>query len=118
MPLTTAVATVHIIEDASDTDAALSIYIDGPLGRVAQLEGIRTLFDETEHRVFALAVVRPVQRWEMPSCRTRVHAETSAHEFPRFRYVLRLSFDDAPPYVRNWSVVTLDDHTDFSDALG
>jgi hypothetical protein len=90
------------------------------MGRVAQAEGIRRILDDrTENTPFTLAVVRPVQRWEVGSCRTRVHIDPAYHRTLRFDYELDLCFDDAPCYVKTWNALVLgEDESDFSDPLG
>lgn len=119
MPLTAAVASLR----ANDGDWAhgptFSVYVDGPMGRVAQAEGVgRTFGDGGENGAFALALIRPVHRWEVGSCRTRVHIGMSDRRSRHFNFELRLSFDDAPDFVKRWSALALKHDSDFSDALG
>ncbi len=118
MPLTGAAARFHT-DDDKISDTILSVYVDGPMGRVAQVEGIEVHFDDnSDNGPFALAIVRPIARWELPACRTRVHVDFNGGDTRRFNYELDLSFDDAPAAIRNWSGLALDqDNRDFSDGL-
>ena len=120
MPLTAAVARFRTNDDDQNRGTVLSIYVDGPMGRVAQAEGIAEILDhDSENTPLALTVVRPVQRWEVGSCRTRVHIDPVYHRTRSFDYELNLSFDDAPGYVKTWNALVLrQDDSDFSDALG
>jgi hypothetical protein len=120
MPLTGASARFHTNDDDKDDDTALAIYVDGPMGRVAQVEGIRGKFnDHTDNGPFALTIVRSIQRWELASCRTRVHIDPNGHDTWRFNYELDLAFSDAPSANKNWNGIALDqDNRDFSDGLG
>jgi hypothetical protein len=120
MPLTAASARFHTNNDDKDGDTVLSIYVDGPMGRVAQVEGIQGHFDDnSDNGPFALTIVRPIARFEIPVCRTRVHIDPNGHDTWRFNYEIDLIFDDAPPAAKNWNGLALDQNSrDFSDGLG
>jgi hypothetical protein len=120
MPLISGSARFHTNDDDKDGDTVLSIYVDGPMGRVAQVEGIQGHFDNnSDNGPFMLTVVRPISRGDLPACRTRVHIDPNGHDTWRFNYEIDLQFDDAPAFAKNWTGLALDqDNRDFSDGLG
>jgi hypothetical protein len=117
--LTAASARFFTIGNEGPDDRVVAVYVEGPWGRVAQLDGVRERFGAAPHDVpLQLRIVRGVTRAEVPSCRTRVHIDAAGDGW-HFNYRLDLSFDDAPAFEKSWRGLTLDrDNCDFSDGLG
>jgi hypothetical protein len=119
MPLTTASARLHATDDDANADAVLAIYIDGPMGRVAQVEGV--LFPpgrDLDVGPIGLAVVRPISRWELAGCRARVHVDRISGRRLTLDFEIVLGFDDALGFARTWAGLALDaNDRDFSVGL-
>ncbi len=119
MPLIAATARFHTNDDDKDGETPLSIYVDGPMGRVAQVERIRGHFGrDTESGPFALAVVRTIAHWELIDCRVRVHIDPARKRPWQFDLAIEFAFSDANASAYRWNDLLLDDDaTDFSAGL-